>query len=993
MSKSRKSPPQKTASFTSSRSDREHEWDALERKARYLETINQFAVSLLEQTTVDDIVWDVARNAIARLGFEDCVVYLLDETGERLIQRAAYGPKNPKHNEILDPIEILVGSGIVGAAAATAKAQLVRDTREDQRYILDDQRRLSELAVPMVTEGRVLGVIDSEHHQVGFYTEEHVEILKTLAAMASTKIVEARSKERLERTVAELQRAEETLRFQKTLLEYQSEAAIDGILVVSDQGQWISVNQRFLELWQIPKQIASQRSSEAALAWLQDCVADPVSFLAKVQDLYAHPDKTSRDEIALKDGRIFDRFSAPIKSDEGFYYGRIWYYRDVTPQKQVEQALRTSKEELRKSTEKYRQVVEHAQYVVFQTNLEGELSFLNQAWTTLFGHSVEDSLSKSLYRFILPDDLPEMTALFGDVVSARIPECVCQFRLVGLNGVRWVEGTARLDVDDDGQVRGVSGTLHDITERKQAKEALLEAKALAEQSALAKEQFLANMSHEIRTPLNAVIGMTHLLQESSLTLTQERYLNAIRFSADTLLLLINDILDFAKIEAGMITFEAVPFRLAELVQSVVDSQRFKAQERGLELCLERAEGLPQTLIGDPLRLNQILVNLVSNAIKFTEVGHVTVSVLQDATDAEDVVLRFTVSDTGIGIAPDKLEIIFDSFMQARSDTTRQYGGTGLGLSIVKELTERQGGRLFVESEPGKGSTFGVVLTFRLAQDEDLARHPVTSADDLDIAGARLLLVEDNEMNQFVASEMLERWGAHVTVMGHGRAAIEALRTESFDLVLMDIQMPEMDGYEATRIIRGELGLSSAHLPILALTASALIEQRTRAYAAGMNDFILKPFAPQDLRQRIALHLKTHAGKASPSMSTPTDGALSEPMADTPSIDLAFLQEQALGQSAFVLKIIDVFLAQVPQDIDALEQTLVDHDWSQARFIAHKMKSTAGMIGAHPLASILRRIEVSVDEHQELDQLPSLVQQALEQLRGVRDALHAVRETL
>ncbi|SMO57222.1 ATP-binding protein [Gracilimonas mengyeensis] len=377
-------------------------------------------------------------------------------------------------------------------------------------------------------------------------------------------------------------------------------------------------------------------------------------------------------------------------------------------------------------------------------------------------------------------------------------------------------------------------------------------------SARAKSEFLATMSHEIRTPMNAILGMTHLLKQDNPRKDQIEPINILDFSGKTLLGLIDDILDFSKIEAGKIEFETVEFRVYKLVDVIMDSFKVTAKNKGIELSSEINDNVSKKLKGDPARLTQILNNLVSNALKFTEEGSVKLEVRQLPLPEQDdkVRLQFAISDTGIGIKKERMDSIFDSFTQAKHNTKRLFGGTGLGLTISKQLIELQGGSIAVESEPGEGSTFTVELDFEKADVREEPLRLVKNAQkESELNGVRILLAEDNLVNQKVMIRFLERWGVDMKVVDNGRQAIEALDEEMYDLILMDLQMPEMDGYEATETIRKLDDPYKRKIPIIALTAAALKEVREKVFAAGMSAFVTKPFNPADLERKLTEILK------------------------------------------------------------------------------------------------------------------------------------------
>lgn len=394
--------------------------------------------------------------------------------------------------------------------------------------------------------------------------------------------------------------------------------------------------------------------------------------------------------------------------------------------------------------------------------------------------------------------------------------------------------------------------LNDISEKKELETQLIVAKEQAEKAAKIKEEFLANMSHEIRTPMNGVIGMAYLLSQTRLSDEQKEYARGIRDSAGMLLTIINDILDISKINAAKMVFEETPFNVRDIIRNLSLAMDVKAREKNIKYYSNVEKSIPQKIVGDPVRLSQILWNLTGNAVKFTEHGEVNLTVYLRGEEGGNITLEFVVKDTGIGINSSKLISIFEPFTQASVDTSRKYGGTGLGLGIAKKLVEMQNGTIFAESKPGIGSTFSVRISFK--KYDDSFATDIESVNGLsklkNLNGVKILVAEDNKINQRVVTKTLERWGATVSLAENGKIAVEMLSVKPYDLVLMDIQMPEMDGLEATKYIRSSLLPPASNLPIIAITASALRLDYEKCVALGMNEYVPKPFKPDELYDKI-----------------------------------------------------------------------------------------------------------------------------------------------
>ncbi|MBO6536056.1 MAG: response regulator [Balneolaceae bacterium] len=513
---------------------------------------------------------------------------------------------------------------------------------------------------------------------------------------------------------------------------------------------------------------------------------------------------------------------------------------EIEKRKEAEKALRYSRQA-------YKTLVETAPDIIYRVNADGYFTYVNPIGFELSGYT-EDEVYNMRYIDVVRDDYKKRVgAFYIKQVRDQRESTYLEFPMANKrNREIWIGQKVQL-IYKDGKYDGILAIARDITEFRRIREDLKKAKVEAEASSKAKEAFLANMSHEIRTPMNAIIGMSRLLKQTDINNEQAKYLNAISSSSSNLIVLINDILDLSKIESGKLELEQLGFSLSDLLDSLFYAQKLLADQKGIEFHYTVDSEIPNALFGDPYRLNQILTNLINNAIKFTPKGRVELSVKLVNAKKKTNIIEFSVKDTGIGISRENLNSIFDAFSQADTSITRKFGGTGLGLAITRHLVSIMDGELDVQSTAGVGTVFKVRLPLKKADKIEVKVEEKLESDLLDLEGLSLLIVEDNRINRLLAFTLLDKWGVNYDWSENGKDAIEKLANKKFDIILMDMQMPVMDGLEATRYIRNELHLD---IPIIALTANAFKDDADKCLQSGMNDVITKPFEPSILYNKI-----------------------------------------------------------------------------------------------------------------------------------------------
>jgi PAS domain S-box-containing protein len=614
---------------------------------------------------------------------------------------------------------------------------------------------------------------------------------------------------------------------------------------------------------------------------------------------------------------------------------------------------------LKKQDSQYtRSLIEASLDPLFTINADGKITDMNEATvrvigmtrkelsgTDFFDYFTEPAVAREVYQDVfakcLVVDIPLVLRNHSDKLTDVL-----------INGSVYK--------DDSGHVMGVVIVARDVTEQKRIERELIEAKIFAEMATSlaeiaklkaekatlkaedavkAKQQFLSNMSHEIRTPMNSILGFTKVILKTKLTSKQKEYLSAIKISGDAMIVLINDILDLAKVDAGKMTFEQTPFRLISSVSAMLHLFEASIFEKNLKLIQEFDVNIPDVILGDAVRLHQIFINLLSNALKFTTEGSILVAAKMISENDEKVNIEFAISDTGIGIAAENIDSIFDNFQQATECTSRLYGGTGLGLSIVKQLVILQHGSLAVKSKLGVGTTFSFILSF--GKTNEPAKLDLESIQlDEEIKNIKVLVVEDIALNQLLMKTLLDEFGFERDVADNGRIAIEMLEAKSYDVILMDLQMPEMNGFEATEYIRNTL---HSKIPIIALTADVTTVDLNKCLEVGMNDYITKPVDERLLHSKIVGLVSKQSNKKQQELDSLNQA---ENVAIERCINLEYLAKHTRSNPGLMMEMIAIYLQQTPPLITQMKESVLAKDWTTLGAAAHKIIPSFSIMGMH-----------------------------------------------
>lgn len=615
----------------------------------------------------------------------------------------------------------------------------------------------------------------------------------------------------------------------------------------------------------------------------------------------------------------------------------------------------------------YEAVVEQGSDIIFIVDFSGKIHYHNASVKSL-GYRAGSLIGKNIMDFISPETRESFQRQFKQSQRKAFNQKIeFQFRCRD-KSYRFFEFNS-INLKHRNGPEGLILDCRDITQRKEDAAELLRLQKT-------KEQFMANISHEIRTPINGIAGMIELLSQNPPEEDRKTFLNAIRHSAENLKVIINDLLDLSAIESGKLKFEEIPFNPAELIQNLAQTFTYQVREKRLEFNVHIAPEVNRMVIGDPARLNQIITNLVSNAVKFTHRGSITIDAAISRLKAKKCMLRVSVKDTGVGIPADKLQTIFESFSQADASVTRRYGGTGLGLAIARQLTELQNGTITVQSTEHVGSEFTVTIPYLCTEKVRVTLTPTGQSLQQPASGLRVLLVEDNEINRLYAEALLKSWNCITDTADNGLVAVEKTKAGEYDVVLMDIQMPVMDGFESTQTIRQLPGRKSS-IPIIALTANATRADLDKCIAAGMNAYLPKPFTREDLYRVLFVELRLAPSQRDNFPANSTDIKFS----------LDYLNKISNRDQEFVKDIVSTFVKTSSSIVVEIENHIQQSNWLETGRLIHQIKPSLSLLGMENLREMASALELSCkgnkngpDLQNEVACFANLLRQAAEKLK-------------
>lgn len=757
---------------------------------------------------------------------------------------------------------------------------------------------------------------------------------------------------------------EEKLRYNENLLKNVFNGSADALLISGIEDQKIfSCNQRALVLFEV--------SNEDEI--LNDYFSSFIKF-PNWNEQSSLIQQCCNNETLYVNEAVF--FTKRGNEFHGKYYLKkissndqdllLIQISDITERVQTENQLKLSEK-------RYKDLFNYSLAHIFTHDLKGRILRLNPSACKALHYNREEFVGKSLFDLIPSSSHPELKKYLVSFQTESSNAGVLPF--VNKDGTLMYWMYQNYKVEEDGIPPFIIGFAQDITERVAMEQEMVVAKVTAEESVKAKELFIARMSHEMRTPLNGIIGVTDLLEKTKVNPMQNSYLEIIKNSAKNLLVIINDLLDFSKIISGKLELEEVNFNLSQVINNVINGLLYKANEKGLILKSDIKFPASSILKGDPFKLQQILLNLINNAVKFTHSGYVSVEVSILSETEEEVTLRFLVADTGIGIPEDKKEKIFEEFTQVSGDQYK-YGGTGLGLSICKDLVNLLKGKIWVESKEKEGSSFFFSLTYGKSEGPVKLEEPFGKLDYQKIKFKKILVVESNEVNALLLQSWLEEWNCFVEITNNDEEVLRLIEKESFDLMLMDVEIPELNVRKIVKVIREISSSGKSELPIVAIAAIERDEEKENIFKSGMNDILIRPFEQSDLLKIIIKNINNQ------SMINDFDNMGSEN--GDPLYDLSMLSK--MGDQKLVDNIIRVFVKTVPPQCEEMKRNLNQKDWTNLKETAHKLKPNVDMLGVSSLYEVIRNIEFHPNPESNEEELTQHVYKVINILSKVVEEL-------
>ena len=974
----------------------------ISRRAKHAELIYQVGMRLTKDLDLERVFQDVVDMIHRMFLYSGVHLFILYEERSELVIDAMSGDYT---DILIEGMSIPYGKGMIGTAAMTGNTQVSGDVSKNPVYVRqNNEKTRSELSIPLKHSDKIVGVLDIQDRRPDAFDVQDVHSMEALSTQIAAAIENARLFRSLQDELSERRKIQKSLEHKRSLLSAILDSTADGILVVDNNHKILHTNPHFCSMWKLPPDCGASME-KTLLQNIKSQLLEPESFLSKVSSLY-ESGKEDFDTIYFKDGRIFERYSCSLVHNEKII-GRVWSFRDVTERKEIEDTLK-------KNEKKYRTLFNQVAdpVVIFDRETYRFLD-CNIAATRIYGYSVEELRELSPFDLHPAKDYEEVKKKIDEInrdrynsythvtkygrkidVKIKSEEIIYQGRHAQISVIRDVTE----EISKAEELRTAKEKAEETARQLDASRNELEIKNVTLERALAeaekatriKSEFLANISHELRTPMNGIIGMAELAYDLATSDEQKEYLAIVQESSDNLLALLNNLLDFSKIEAERVELEQCAININMLAEKLRILFSAQADKKDIELSVHVEPDVPTTVTGDRKRLEQVLQNLLHNGVKFTEKGSVDlrIRVMPDAVQSSDISenertipLYFSVRDTGVGIPADMTETIFESFVQSDGSMTRKYGGTGLGLAICRELVELMGGEIWVDSEEGKGSDFQFYIHFKSEKNQkERVSAPKEYTSGTTNYGLNVLVAEDNEISQTVITQLLEKLGCRATIAENGKKALDRLRENTYDMIFMDVQMPEMNGLEAVRELRDSGKFPNAvNIPVVALTAHAYGADHTACLNAGMDYFLTKP---------VTLHMvegvirKIVCGDASGYELT------HEPCRRVQGgIDIQAVIERMGGQENLAAKVYLKYMETVPGILDSMEKAVRQHDLTQTEKYAHSLKSACANIGADEASSAAAVIEKAAREKEN-----RLIKSATSLLRNEIDSILAILQS-